>query len=1044
MAGIGFELKKMINTDNGYLKAFGGYMVSAVIMEGPMLFNILLMYATGFIMRCFGANFGQVELYLILSAYIMVFSLVLSGFVTMFLSRLISNYIYKHQTGRIILSFYKSMTFLFVVSILISTVFSYYTKISQVIILINILRFGFMSVLWIMITYLSAIKKYAVIFAGFFCGVMCGLIFAAIMMYEGTTPIVAGCMASLMAIILMAVIFLKIIINTYPSCKKEDIRMPKYVIEGKETRRCYMELAFIGFFVAAGLFAHNIVYWFSDNSVTMAGNIRYCMKYDVPAFVASVTILPFLIQFVIMVETRFHTEYKKFFNLVLNTGTQKEIHDERKKMGRLLFRELFYICQLQFIVTIFAVSFAGNLLSKSGFDRDMIIIFRYMCFGYYFYVIFKSAIIILLYLDDRKRALVLSGITLILQVVFSLFLKGQSMEYYGLSFLGASLAGAIMGLLMVYNYIKQLEYNVFLKQPIGKGFLNIIFMCISMSILTGCGLNSAAEQKNSSVKNESTIDKDITTIDDISCIDNMEIYAKDDLDSVIKFYVTVRYGNEEEGTNHSLVEVNNAIRFADSSHVDTNVLASALVRITDENGNSEGKLGHMETESNATIRIRGNSSSTMPVKSYKLKLSEGAGLWRGQSNLALNKHAFDVTKFRNKLYMDILKEIDAIPSLRTQFALLYLKDETSGKDSFENYGLYTQVEVPTKKYLSNHGMDPAGYLYKAISFNFEPNEAIKNFDDPLFDEAAMDSVISCRGREDNTKLIELIEMVNDETVDINYVVDNFFDRDNLEYYMAYNILMGNLDVVMQNYYLYSPLNGNKWYFIPWDGDACLYRKQWEMNEEDKYYDDWECGISNYWGISLYKRYLKIDTNRESLDEKVEELHSWLNKEYIDKKAMEYNSVVEKYVTNMPDILYLSYTVEERNKIVNGLGDEVENNYRLYKQSLNALMPFYMYEPEMSNEELTFSWEEAYDFGQSDIYYSIVIAKDPELKQQIFAKDGIRSRSVSVPLRLLEKNDYIYYAVKAYSSDGRACNAMNKILQGDIFYTGEEKYNFVKN
>ena len=239
--------------------------------------------------------------------------------------------------------------------------------------------------------------------------------------------------------------------------------------------------------------------------------------------------------------------------------------------------------------------------------------------------------------------------------------------------------------------------------------------------------------------------------------EDKSVYAEDDPDSVVYFYVTVRYGSEARGTNHTFNEVNNAVRFADSTHVDTQVYADALVQVGDENGPVPGMLGYGETDSNATIRIRGNSSTLMPQKSYKLSLNDEAGLWRGQSNIALNKHAFDATRLRNKLYFDLAQNLSDVPSARTQFVRLFIRDETSGATQFEDYGLFTQVEVPTKKYLANHGLDRAGYLYKVISFNYEPNDLIKNFDDPDFDLAAMDTVISCRGREDNTRLLEMIE-----------------------------------------------------------------------------------------------------------------------------------------------------------------------------------------------------------------------------------------------------------------------------------------------
>ena len=260
----------------------------------------------------------------------------------------------------------------------------------------------------------------------------------------------------------------------------------------------------------------------------------------------------------------------------------------------------------------------------------------------------------------------------------------------------------------------------------------------------------------------------------------------------------------------------------------------------------------------------------MPQKPYKLSLNDSAGLWRGQSNIALNKSAFDATRVRNKLYFDLAKNMEHVPSLRTQFVWLFIKDETAGATQFEDYGLYTQAEVPTKKYLANHGLDRSGFLYKAISFNWEPNELIRNFDDLELDVEAMDTVISCRGREDNSRLLEAMDAVNDMSRDINEVMDTYFDRDNYMEWLAFNLLMGNRDTTMQNYYLYSPLNGSKFYFIPWDGDASLMRYESSI-EDGQPVADWEWGISNYWGIILHQRFLKNDKNREDLQAVVEVL-----------------------------------------------------------------------------------------------------------------------------------------------------------------------------
>ena len=519
--------------------------------------------------------------------------------------------------------------------------------------------------------------------------------------------------------------------------------------------------------------------------------------------------------------------------------------------------------------------------------------------------------------------------------------------------------------------------------------------------------------------------------------EDKSVYAGDDPDSLVYFYVTVRYGSEARGTNHTFNEVNNAIRFRDHAHYADDIYADALVQVGDENGPQPGMLGYGETASNATIRIRGNSSSLMPQKSYKLSLNDEAGLWRGQSNIALNKHIFDATRFRNKLYFDLARNLEDVPSLRTQFARLFIKDETSGSTQFVDYGLFTQAEVPTKKYLANHGLDRSGYLYKAISFNFEPNALIKNFDDPAFDQTAMDTVISCRGREDNTRLLEMIDAVNDTSRDINEVIDSYFDRDNYMQWLAFNLLMGNRDTTMQNFYLYSPLNGSKWYFIPWDGDTSVMRYEHEM-EATSPIADWEWGVANYWGIILHQRFLKNADNRAELAAVVEEMHTWLNKDTVDRMAARYYETVQPYLYVMPDVLNLQHTREEVEYLISRLGDEVEENYQNFLDSLTDPMPFWMYAAETVGNDILLTWEPAYDFEGRPFTYHVTVSRSPDLSAPILDESGLTVTSLAIPRAELGSGEF-YWRVTARRSDGAVAEAMNEVIVNDVYYLGV--YNF---
>ncbi len=565
-----------------------------------------------------------------------------------------------------------------------------------------------------------------------------------------------------------------------------------------------------------------------------------------------------------------------------------------------------------------------------------------------------------------------------------------------------------------------------------KGGIALLFVIL---LLTGCEARwTQDDPAPSATPRSAAVDKvPVPDIADVGMIEDKTVYAADNETSVVCFYVTVRVGDEGSGTDHTFAEVNSVVRFKDNAHFADDVYARALVQVGDENGPTVGSLGFGQTETNATIRVRGNSSSAMPQKSYKLKLDDSAGLWRGQRNIALNKSIFDETRFRNKLYFDMLRDVEHISSIRTQFVHLYVKDETSGQTAFQDYGLFTQAEVPGSRYLMNHGLDKEGYLYKAIAFNFEPHEELRDFYDPAFDQAAFDTILKCKGRQDNSKLINLINMINDTSIDINDIIGPYIDRDNYITWLAYNLLTANIDTTVQNFYLYSPTNSDKWFFIPWDGDNMLPWNAYRMEGIEGDYGAYQHGISNYWGLVLHQRFLKYEENRADLAQRVDELHEIINKETVDALAKKYNAVTEEYALRMPDFYYLGKTAEQRMEIVNGLGDEIETAYREFHESLTRLMPFFLQYCEREGDTLYLNWDEAYAFDFAPIHYRITVSHYPDLRDPL-VQEETDVNFLSVSPRTLPSGTY-YWSVSAFTDDGRTAEPMNKISVNDVWYPG---------
>ena len=507
-------------------------------------------------------------------------------------------------------------------------------------------------------------------------------------------------------------------------------------------------------------------------------------------------------------------------------------------------------------------------------------------------------------------------------------------------------------------------------------------------------------------------------IDDIPFQDNMEIYQNDEPNSVVTIYVTVRKGNPSDNTDHTWQEINDFTKWFYGSFIQVVVdKAEAIVQFGDDSGPLPGEVGYGEIVPNATIQIRGASTSDAAQKSYKIELRNRAGEWRGQKTIALNKHFFDFTRVRNKLNFDLMKDIPNIVSLRTQFVHLYVKDETiePPSETFVDYGLYTQIEQPNKKFLRNHLLDSDGQLYKTTFFEFHRyEEDIRLADDPLYDEEAFGTKLEIKGNRDHSKLIQMLDDVNNYAIPIEQVFEAYFNSDNYFTWLAFNILVGNIDTQSQNFYLYSPKNSQTWYFIPWDYDGSLnrlYEQYFNYPERPS----WEIGISNYWGVVLHKRVLTNKEYRAKLDEKVNELMAFLTPERINSMVEGYRTVTDGYLNQMPDLYYISGRGGDRDILYSLIPDEIQLNYELYKESLEMPMPFFLGTPEVFNGELIFNWEEAYDFDAQNIEYKFILSKDWEFKEILYEESLVNLTELKIAM--LEPGTY-FWMVTATNEDGK--------------------------
>ena len=459
MAGVGFELKKLFRRRGGYMNTLKAYATTAVVTEGPMVLSIVMLFAVRTLLRLWHAGYADQEVFLISTTYIMVFSLILSNTFLMFVSRFISDCIYEDHKEDILPSFFSIVAYLLVIGGIIAGIYILLLDTPPLHKLLNFLQFETMLILWVQMAYLSAIKKYLKVLTGFLAAAVLAIGGSALLMFVGIEPLTAAFVGSTAGYVLMMVLYMQELVAFYPMGPMSLVVLFPYLDK-------YKSLIATGFFSALGLFGHNFVYWFSEYRTRVIDHMVYCMKYDVACFWASLTIIPFLVIFVVALEVNFYKAYRTYFDTILYGGTLSDIRTENRNLSRTMFRELAHVFELQFFVELLCITFLGNFLQNTAFDLEMLSVFRYLCVGYCFYVLVKSLTILLLYFDDRAGAMLLSGLFCGLSIVLSILVLPLGIEWYGLGFLLAGFICSAAGLYYLHGYLERLEYQVFCRQPL--------------------------------------------------------------------------------------------------------------------------------------------------------------------------------------------------------------------------------------------------------------------------------------------------------------------------------------------------------------------------------------------------------------------------------------------------------------------------------------------------------------------------------------------------------------------------------------------------
>lgn len=988
MAGIGFELRKLFR-EQGLINHVKAYAFSTLTTIGPMLLCMFLIIALQRLMTANNGTYLDWELYISTVQYAFIFSIIITGGISMVLTRFIADMIFEKKYEHLLSSFYGALIICLPLSALTAWLFLHGVSAGIGYKVASYLFFMELIVIWLQSVYLSALKDYTRIVRSFLIGIiislLAGWILLSFTLMNATTAAILSIDIGFLIIIMMSSYHFE---QVFPE------RRPKQLFAFTSYFKKYPSLFFIGTFMYAGVYIHSFVYWLSEKGILVAERYAVSTYYDLPVFYAFLSVMPSLVTFVVSVETSFYVKFRDYYKYVIDGGTWIEIDRARKEMQQTLVRSVSFLMEVQLLFTIISLAIGMKMLPAIGFTMAQLDVFTILVLGYFLFIMMFILLHLLLYFDDRRGVLVISSAFILMNLGFTVWTLKTDSD--GLGMLIASLLGLIGGIMRLLYVLRNLDYYTFCSQPIHQTKRKVIvtpkgigksFSVIGILILSGTLLSACTDTIEGTT--DAPVDLNSSTSEIQNFSEDKRIYSKDEDDSIKTLYLTILPDRSGENPELNWYNLNrNTDRYSEE-----NLKVIMQEGTPDGSGPTEGLFGYGASEANAKISLRGNTARYASQKSYKLRLYDEAGLWLNQRTINLNKHSYDLSRVRNKLSFDLLETIPNITSLRTQFVHVYIKDLSEGQSNsvFKDYGLYTQIEQPNEMFLKSHWLDPYGQLYKVAFFEFfRYPDQIKSQSDPAYDKKKFETILEIKGREDHDKLINMLNDVNDMSISIDEVMEKHFDIDNYLTWLAFNILTDNMDTDANNFYLYSPLNSDKWYFLPWDYDG-----GWGLQRNLRSISDYQQGLSNYWGSVLHSRYFRSEKHVNQLKDKIEELSKVINEESVMKQLQIYQPQVEAFSFRSPDLDYLPGLKSEVSNEFKEIAQIPELGKKLFFEDLEKPKPFYLDDVIHDDGSLSFSWGVAYDLQGDDLLYDWSVSRDPGFTQIVADKKSISATAITI-------------------------------------------------
>lgn len=465
MAGIGFELQKSLDrrTYTAYLQA---YFTAMAYSSGPWICTLVALTIISAVAKP-ALGVKPVAEFTSILCYIYAGSLILSGPIQLMLTRFVADKLYTDDRDGILSGVLDACVLAGGLAALGGSAFAVRTglpvelEIAAVVVLVVI------TVMWIAMAYVTALKEYRSVTATFATGALLSVLLAVGLAREAglsTLGLLVGFGLGHCATLagLFAVSVREFRFDRRPSTDflVYFVRIPGLWITGLLSN--------------LGLWVDKLVIWGLKGIEEVPGFLSY-WPYDIPLYLAYLSVLPSQAFFLIKIETRFDERYQRYLRAMLESPAEVVVKRKRE-MLEALSDGLSQLFKFQGVISLVLILLAPDILRALKLHTLDVLLVQGLMVAAYFHFGFLHVLVFMMYLDRRREmveALVafvlLSGIGTALSV--TAFTRPA---YWCAGYLFASGLALAATTLRLLALAENIDYLLLFKQELRDGEQRLI------------------------------------------------------------------------------------------------------------------------------------------------------------------------------------------------------------------------------------------------------------------------------------------------------------------------------------------------------------------------------------------------------------------------------------------------------------------------------------------------------------------------------------------------------------------------------------------